>query len=615
MKRLITFFLFLLISYSALAQKVTIQVIRTKQPGLIDWKILDNLEQIVFSGADYIQNDTTSFNLEANRLYYLNLIISDTVKSDIHLLTLALNGEPLLYVKSGIGKGAHQLPFFTGVRTIAAKITGGTSTLISDFPWQVYYISGSFRCGGSIISNRWVLTAAHCTKNSSGAAIPVSQMFVQVGANDPAHNPLEGAKYAVSQAIVHEGYNDETLLNDIALLRLSDDINFANAKPIKLVKATDVSEGAIIPGVMSWVTGWGLTKVNPQTIPTSLQKVQLPIVTNAQASTVWGSSIVATDLMAGFLNGNKDACNGDSGGPLVVPVLDEFKLAGIVSWGSDNCNTYGAYTRVSDFEQWIRDKTGIQDNFIPPKPNGDSIVCQGTVSSQYSIPSITGATSYEWKVLPSTAGSISGNSRFSSVLWNLSYTGSANVIVRVTIAGTLSDWSRLDLNISPVTRIISISKDTEVPFGNDLSLDVNAQGYNLLYQWQKDENVINISKNSNLNITNVNANDIGIYRVTAAGPCGMEISDSVYVYVRRSDSAQDPQVFVWPSVTTGELTVALNDGSSYNIGIFNTAGKKIKEQLNCRYQTKLNISHFAEGVYIIEVYNKNLRKSVKIIKL
>ena len=110
--------------------------------------------------------------------------------------------------------------------------------------------------------------------------------------------------------------------------------------------------GAIVPGVMSWVTGYGLTMISPPTVPTQLQKVQLPIVSNATASVVW-PDIASTDLMAGYRNGNKDACSGDSGGPLVVPVDGEYKLAGMVSWGSSKCNTYGAYTRVSDFESWI----------------------------------------------------------------------------------------------------------------------------------------------------------------------------------------------------------------------------------------------------------------------
>ena len=116
-----------------------------------------------------------------------------------------------------------------------------------------------------------------------------------------------------------------------------------------LITADDVAAGAIVPGVMSWVTGWGLTSVSPDVLPLHFRKFsfQLFPMHRPQQS---GASIPATDLMAGYLNGNKDACNGDSGGPLVVPVSGEYRLAGIVSWGSPSCNTYGAYTRVSDFE-------------------------------------------------------------------------------------------------------------------------------------------------------------------------------------------------------------------------------------------------------------------------
>jgi hypothetical protein len=500
--------------------------------------------------------------------------------------------------------------------------------------------------------------------------------------------------------IVHEGFNDETLLNDIALLRIRDSINFPNAKPIKLVSDEDVREGAIVPGVMSWVTGWGYTLVNdpsPNITPSSLQKVQLPIISNAQASTVWGS-IPSTDLMAGFLNGNKDACNGDSGGPLVVPVLDEFKLAGIVSWGSANCNTYGAYTRVSDFLSWIQLKSGISPVFKAQKPIGDSIICQGTATSQYSVNTVSGATSYEWKLIPTSAGSITGSSQAASVVWNQSYLGSVNIIMRVTVNNNVSDWGRLNGNIAantrlisqssdttlcagrpvslnliavgynlvytwfkngqivqtgsapnlnfpvtnalnsgvyrtqiagscgtvssnaltltvhPITHVTNLSPDTEVPFGNDVSLQVTAEGHDLNYTWQKDGQLIANSNTPVLSLQNLNATDIGLYKVDVSGTCGTELSDTIYLYVKRSDTQSDPQVFVWPSVTTGYFTVAVNDDVMYNIRIFGTTGVKIREQLNCRYQTNLYIGTLASGVYIVEVYNKNFRRTVKVIK-
>lgn len=448
---------------------------------------------------------------------------------------------------------------------------------------------------------------------------------------------------------------------------------------------------------MSWVTGWGLTHVNPNVFPTSLQKVQLPVVSNAQASTVW-STIPSTDIMAGYLNGNKDACNGDSGGPLVVPVLGEYKLAGIVSWGSQNCNTYGAYTRVSAFETWIRTKTGIAKDYKPPSLVGDSIICQGTESSEYSIGTIQGVTAYEWKLLPTSAGVISGNSGNAFVLWNISYAGSVNVIIRVTIDNKVSDWSRLNvkvvqntillsqsvdtalcagqpinlsvgaegynlnykwykngqiapswsssqLNISststdnsgnyvceitsfcgtvfsktmkltvhPLTRISYISPDIEVPFGNDVTLEVNAEGHDLMYQWQKDTVLLDNTNTSQIVLHDVNATDIGLYLTTVTGTCGTEISGSIYVYVKRENYSEEPDVFLWPTITSNEFNVALSNDEYYDICLFNTLGKLMKEKINCRYQSTINVITIPRGVYIIKIYNKNFSKLFKVIK-
>lgn len=696
MKRFLFISLLYLITFSATAQKVTMKVLNAKNKGFTGWQILDGQNNTVFSGEGYLKDDTVTFSLEANQYYFLKISVSEISNRDTSLCSLILNGEPILYIKSDIGTGDHLFPFFTGIKTINAKITGGTTALISDFPWQVYYISGNFRCGGSIIGGKWIVTAAHCTKNSTGGPVLASDMFIRVDVNNPS-NASEGKSYAVDSVIVNEGFDSQTLLNDIALLRLKDTINFVNAKPIKLVTSDDVLNGAIVPGVMSLVTGWGYTHVNPNVLPTSLQKVQLPIVSTNQASTVW-SSIPSTDLMAGYLNGNKDACNGDSGGPLVVPVLGEYKLAGIVSWGSTNCNTYGAYTRVSDLETWIRTKTGIARGFTPPSPAGNALVCQGMESSQYSVQSVTGATTYEWKLFPLSAGVISGNGPNASVLWNISYTGTVTIAFRVTINNNVSDWSRLDgnvvlntalikqsgdtiicagqpvtldvtavgynlnykwfkngqvvqtgttsnlsissstvdnsgdykcqitgscgvvesnilkLTVYPLTNITHISPGVEVPFGNDVTLDVSADGHDLVYQWQKDGNAISNSNSSQLLLANVNATDIGIYKTIVTGTCGTKISDTIYVYVKRVNFKAEPEVFLWPSITSNEFTVALSNDSFYNILIYNTTGKKIRELTKCRYQTIINVNTLARGVYIVEVFNSDFRKTIKMIK-
>ncbi len=690
MKRFLFISLLFLITVYALAQKTTMQVLQTKNSGLTAWQIIDNQNTTVFPGNNYLQKDSVTFSLEANRYYFLKISVAGINNPDTSLYSLFLNGEPILFIKSDIGTGDHLFPFFTGIKSISAKITGGTTAVISDFPWQVYYISGNFRCGGSIINGNWILTAAHCTQTDIGTPIRASDMFVKVGANNPA-NALEGKLYSVSQVIVNERFIDQNPPQyDIALLRLKDTINFLNATPINLISAADVNAGATVPGIMSWVTGWGLTHVNPDVIPTSLQKVQLPVVSNAQASTVW-NFIPSSDIMAGYLNGNKDACSGDSGGPLVVPVSGEYKLAGIVSWGSPNCSTYGAYTRVSDFEKWILKNTGLA-------PVGDSIVCHGVQSGQYSITAIPGAASYAWRLLPAGAGVITGIGRNATVLWNPAFTGKATIVVSVNINNKISDWYRLYIEVAPVTKLVSqsidtticagqpvtlnvgaegyhltykwtkngqvvqsgssskyiisnatindsgdynyevsgtcgsiltgvikltvypvtkisfISPDAEVPFGNNISLEVNADGHDLIYQWQKDGKVVENNSSSILVLQNVNAGTIGIYKSIVTGTCGTDTSNKVYVYVKKANFSTEPEVFVWPTITRDEFTVALSNDSFYNIQIFNSRGQKIRELTNCIYQTKINISTLAAGFYIIEVYNSKFRKSIRLIK-
>jgi hypothetical protein len=314
------------------------------------------------------------------------------------------------------------------------------------------------------------------------------------------------------------------------------------------------------------------------------------------------------------------------------------------------------------------------------------------------VPLVAGATDYQWQLLPATAGVITGNSQNASVLWNISYTGSVSIILRVTINNVVSDASGLKTNIVlsssllsqshdtiicagqpvtlnviaqgfnlsykwfknnqivqsgsssklsfsaattddsgdykceitgscgiatsniikltvyPLTNITHISPNVEVPFGNDVTLEVDAEGHDLVYQWQKDGTVIDNSNTSRLLLMNLNATDIGIYRTTVTGTCGVETSDSIYVYVKKANFSAEPEAFLYPSITRDEFTVALSNDSFYNVQIFNSMGKKIRELTNCRYQTIINIRTMAKGLYIVEVYNKDFRKSIKVIK-
>lgn len=689
-----------LLSFYAFSQKVTVHVNRTKTAINSEWQILDENFAIIFPGSKFFQEDSVTFSLEADKRYFFSLSLNTIDPRDSVLYSLILNDEPLILIKPDIGTGDFFLPFFTGTRSEAVKITGGTSALITDFPWQVFVeahiATGTLQCGGSIIAPNWILTAAHCTRDDSGNTIPASLVSVKAGANNP-FSTTDGTTYQAIDVIPNADYNDNTLENDIALIRLRDPVNLPNARPVKMINSQDVTAGATDPGVMSWVTGWGVTHVNPNVFPTSLQKVQLPIISISQASTVW-KSIPPTDIMAGYLNGNRDACSGDSGGPMVVLVLDEFKLAGIVSWGSSNCNTYGAYTRVSLFADWIRLKTGITPLFEPPAPVGDTLICKGEPSGRYIVSSVPGVSAYEWKLLPVSAGTVSGTATAATITWNTAFTGIATLAFRVTRNGDVSDWSiiklrvvlntrlisrsndttictaqpvslriraegynlnyhwfksgvllqsgpadHLDilsaaasnagdytveitgacgtatsgiirLTVLPLTNILNVSPDTDVPMGTDFTLDVNATGHNLTYQWQKDGINIADANGQALQLLDVNATNIGIYRVTVKGTCGTEISDSIYIYVLGKGYSGGPEVFLWPSVTNNEFNVAISNEELYNIQIYNNMGQLIKSYTSLRYQTTIDVSRLPKGIYIVSVFNKNFRKSLKLIR-
>jgi hypothetical protein len=677
---IISFLLFFTIS--ANSQKVDIQIIRSGKAGITQWQILDEQYQQVFPGSTVFSQDSVSFTLEAGKAYFFHVSVQEIFDSSAYIYSLRLNGEPLLLIKSGIARGDNYFPFFTGIKYAPdTKIIGGTDAVISEFPWQIFFKSGNYMCGGSLIDNQWVVTAAHCTEDENGDPIPIADMFIIAGATNP-YNRNEGDDYLVSQVIVHEGFNRAALTNDIAVLRLVNPVNTPNAGPVRLITNGDVNEGAIMPGVMSWVTGWGLTRVRPNEFPEALQKVQLPIVSNEQASVVWGS-IPGGVLMAGYLDGNKDACNGDSGGPLTVQVSGEQKLAGIVSWGSENCDTYSGFTRVSNYTTWIRQKTGLQE-FAPDIPSGDELICSGESSTLYAISPVSGASQYEWELYPANSGSISGDSETANVEWNTSYFGDATVKVRVTVNGEISEWSRLSVLLARNTRIISqtgnpdicfgqpaklsvdaegdnliydwykngvlivsgfsssisygnvatgnsgdyytritgscgivtsavmrltvlpltninyFTPDTALLFGDNAVLTAHALGHNLMYTWYKDDEVFASGSNL-LELPQVNANDIGVYHTVVAGTCGTKISNDSYIYVERESDTY--QVFVWPTLTSDIINIALSTDDFYDLHIYSTTGRLVKSQLNCRYVTNINVAKMTRGMYIISITN------------
>nr|CAA65252.1 trypsinogen [Botryllus schlosseri] len=224
----------------------------------------------------------------------------------------------------------------------ADKIIGGSAAANGQFPSIVFQEkSGSFFCGGTIISANRVLSAAHCEQNLVGLTVT----------GGTASRSNGGVTISVTGKTVHPQYNSNTIQNDIMILNLGSSFSLGSTIAAAPLASSTPAAGTESPSPDGAKTGTGILA----TVAVDLQYVNVEVISTSDcnARLAYNGAVLSGMICMGNMNGGEDSCQGDSGGPAYLE--GSTTVAGITSWGYGcaQANKPGVYTDVAYYYSWI----------------------------------------------------------------------------------------------------------------------------------------------------------------------------------------------------------------------------------------------------------------------
>ncbi|KAH8259655.1 hypothetical protein KR026_008270, partial [Drosophila bipectinata] len=238
--------------------------------------------------------------------------------------------------------------------SIEGRITNGQAAAEGQFPYQVGLSfassSGSWWCGGSIIGNEWVLTAAHCTSGASAVTIYYDATV--------RTSPKLSHTVSSSNFIQHASYNSVVLRNDISLIKTPYVTYTSNIKNVPLPEVS--SSYSTYAGQTAIASGYGKISDAATSVANHLNYMDATVITNTVCQGTYGSLIITSGVICIETVKSISTCNGDSGGPLVL--ASNGVLIGVTSFvSSAGCesNSPAGFTRTTYYRDWIKTNSAI----------------------------------------------------------------------------------------------------------------------------------------------------------------------------------------------------------------------------------------------------------------